>query len=102
MSNRGPAYNPSCDAPGCHARAQVISKRDYCAAHRWMSTREYQALLDVLEEATAKYEAKLAVLEYKLDVARKSWNWPRALATAALWLSLATSFVALTRCVAGR
>lgn len=88
MSSRGTAYNPSCGAPGCNARASHLGKRDYCGIHSWMGGRDIQAMLDAIEVADAKHATKMAVFEYKLDGARKSWNWPRAFAMAAFWLSM--------------
>lgn len=47
MSFRGTALNPSCDAPGCHARAENPGRdgKDYCGAH--VSGREKLTLVYV-------------------------------------------------------
>jgi hypothetical protein len=47
LSFRGNALNPSCDEPGCHARAEnPVAGKDFCGAHIGQIVGRYTRLTD--------------------------------------------------------
>ncbi len=47
MTFRGNALNPSCDEPGCHARAEnPVAGKDFCDAHIGHIVARYTGLTD--------------------------------------------------------
>jgi hypothetical protein len=84
MTFRGTALNPSCDAPGCHARAENPGPggKDYCGKHaagRPLSSPSAERL----NQSTARLAASNDALERKVG----GLPLPAAVAVAALDLS---------------